>query len=289
MLKALLIALLAANLGLLAANAGWLERWTGDNQREPARLERQVNPELVNLKAVSAASAAALRAAVTASAAPSAPPMCLLTDPLDAAGQQLASAAARAAGVAESEWQRAPAAPLTRHLLVMGPFAEREQIDRKIAQVRRRNVPVSELQADAGLPAGVLPGLMIGAVAHDSEAAAEAALDALNKRGVRTARVIALNPVPRAVLRMPALDSARAAKLLEAPQSPWVACPVAGAASASAPAPALAPALAPAPAPRSASAPAVGASGAPRAPRAAGASAPSAASMPAPTASAQRR
>lgn len=235
MMKPLLGALVALNLGLLAANLGLLDPWLGDGQREPGRQARQVNPELVALRPVAAASAAASALAASGpSGSVAAAPQCLQSLALDAAGQQAAQQALRAAGVADGAWSLLPAAPLTPHLIVMGPYAERDQLDKKLAQVKRRNVPVAELKAGPELPAGVLPGLVLGTERHESEAAAEAALDALNKRGVRSARVVALSPVPRAQLRLPAVEAALQARLLALPGGLWQACAAATAPAASA-------------------------------------------------------
>lgn len=264
MMKPVLGALVALNLGLLAANLGLLNPWLGDGQREPDRQARQVNPELVSLKPIALAASAASAASTASAAAPassgpsgsvSAAPVCLQTGPLDAAAQQTVLQAARAAGLAEGAWSLRPAQPLTPHLIVMGPYAERDQLDKKMAQVRRRNVPVAELKASPDLPAGVLPALVLGNARHADEASAEAALEALNKRGVRSARVLALTPVPQAQLRLAAVDAALQARLLALPGTPWQLCAAATSAASGTPGASSASAAS---APPAASAPAAG-------------------------------
>ncbi|MFN0186367.1 MAG: hypothetical protein ACKVQR_21340 [Aquabacterium sp.] len=73
MLRALLVLLLLANLAFLSYTQGWLDGLLGPpdqaQQREPHRLERQINPDKIRLLTPRAAASAIAEAA----SAPSAP------------------------------------------------------------------------------------------------------------------------------------------------------------------------------------------------------------------------
>lgn len=186
------------------------------------------------LAAASAAAPGAGASAPAAVAAPAAGPLaCLQAGPFDAAQLAQAARVMRAAGLVESAWQSVPMAPARAWMVVMGPYADRTQMTRKEAELRRRNVEFSVLTPGPELPAGSTPGLSLGR--HDSESAADGALNRLAARGVRSARVIELAPVAgRALLRVPAADAAQQATLaqLALPAAlRWAPCPVAAAAA----------------------------------------------------------
>lgn len=114
MLRALLLALLGANLLFFVWGQGWLG---GTSTGEPQRLASQVRPEWVRvLPPEPAASALVAPDAASAGAAASAPPadagsaadaaalVCVEAGPLSAVGLQTAEAALRLAGVAASRW-----------------------------------------------------------------------------------------------------------------------------------------------------------------------------------------
>ncbi len=102
MLRGLLVALLAANLFVLAWSQGWLAPgWPGPQhgQGEPQRLASQVRPEWVQ---VLPASAAASRVADARQAAR----QCQEAGPLAEAALAAASAALAAADLPEGSWSR---------------------------------------------------------------------------------------------------------------------------------------------------------------------------------------
>jgi len=182
--------------------------------------------------------ASAPAAGLAAVAAPPVGPLaCLQAGPFDAAQLAQAARVMRAAGLVESAWQSVPMAPARAWMVVMGPYADRTQMVRKEAELRRRNVEFSVLTPGAELPAGSTPGLALSR--HESESAADAALKRLAARGVRSARVIELAPVAgRALLRVPAADTAQQATLaqLALPAAlRWAPCAGQAASGASAP------------------------------------------------------
>ncbi len=100
MLRALLLALVAANGFFLAWAQGWLApTWPGPqaSQSEPQRLASQVRPEWVQVLPAVAASASVAAARQTGLA-------CVETGPLDAASLQTLQAALAAAGVPATRW-----------------------------------------------------------------------------------------------------------------------------------------------------------------------------------------
>jgi hypothetical protein len=196
MLRLLVVLLLVANGVFYVWSQGWLDGVTGSRargEREPARLQEQLHPDAVKLLPPQAASAA-LAAAEVANA-----PVCLEAGPfaapeLDTAEQQLTALPA-------GSWVRIAAPQPGRWIVYMGRFADREALEQKIAEVKRRQVEF-ELVHDA--PA-YEPGLSLGS--YDSRDAADAALEKLVGRGVHTARVLALvPPVSLTLLRVERAD-----------------------------------------------------------------------------------
>ena len=148
-LKRLLIALLIANIGYFAYAQGWLGNLMGGDtlQREPQRLAKQINPELLN---VSFAPEAAPTLAPTPAVAMSCNPD---------------------AGAVE-QW-----------LVYMGPYASKDMLDKKKAELQRLGVTSSEV-SKTSLPRGLALG------SFPSEDLARASWLALQGRGIKTATVI---------------------------------------------------------------------------------------------------
>lgn len=184
MLRALVLLLLLAN-GLFYL---WSHGHLGHvlppphaGEREPGRLALQVKPESVRLLTPQAASAAVAAAAV-----------CLETAPLPAAAASSTLAAVLAAGVAETQVERREQADTGTWLLYMGRFADAAALRTKAEELKRLKLGFEELRS--GADAALLPGLVLSR--HEDQASANAALAALQQRGVRTARVVALPPPP---------------------------------------------------------------------------------------------
>lgn len=264
MLRALALALLLANALLLAAQFGVFDRLTGGNaaaQREPERLQRQLNPEglrILSPQAASAALAAAAASAAQAAAAASSAlvPACLEAGPFAGAEADTAERTLRDAGLPTGSWQALKSEDGGAYMVYMGRYADRETLLRKQEEVKRRKLEVEELRGAPELQ----PGLSLGRFA--SKAAADTALAAMGRRGVRSARVITLRAAQsHTVLRVPAADATQRARLagLRLPSGPgFVACAAPASAAASAPAVVATPA-APSPA-HAATAPAATAS-----------------------------
>ncbi len=223
MLQRLVVLLLLANLLFFAWSRGWLEQITGSRvhpEREPERLARQVNPELVViLPAAPAASAtgAAPSASATATSAPaaaassvSAAGICLEAGPF-ATGAAVSAVAALQAlqpALPPGSWVEVKSERPGSWMVYMGRFPNRDALAKKDEELKRTRVSYESLTA----PADLVPGFSFGR--HDDRAAADRALEQLGQRGVRSARVVELSaPATQHMLRAEKADAAVAAQL----------------------------------------------------------------------------
>lgn len=241
MLRSLFLVLLLVNGLLFAAYKGLFDTGS-DREREPERLQRQHQPALVqvlNPRAVEAAMAAAsaARAASAALAAPS----CVETGALSAAEAAAADRSLRELGLAPNAWQALRHETGGAWMVYMGRYPDRELLQRKLAELRRRKVDGKEVADNPELQ----PGINLGR--FDDVQAARAALAQMAQQGVRTARVVTLREAQTVtVLRLPAADGALRTRLAALPLPGgrgFVACKAhGGAPAASAPGLAAAPA-----------------------------------------------
>jgi hypothetical protein len=183
MLRLLISLLLLANLGYWAWTHGWMGTWVATSplgDRDPARLARQVDPQTVIVLPAGAAS----RPAVAARAAL---PSCIEAGPFD--GLQVEAAeAALFSQVPAGNWTRVRNTEPGVWIVYMGRYLDNDSLQRKQAELRRLRVNFETLQQ----PPELAPGLLLSR--YPSRNAAEAGLDQLNTRGVRTARVVELTP-----------------------------------------------------------------------------------------------
>lgn len=254
MLRALVVLLLLANALVLAWSLGALDGLLGrrpDADREPERLQRQVNPELVKLLPLpgkAGASAAGAAGLPTPSSTPSASPssaaasatsagpspaapspvvavaasaaagdsVCLEAGPLPAAAVAGAEKALLAAGVAAGSWTSTAAATKGVFLIYMGRYEDDETLLRKLEELKRRRIEAHPVRH-----AELQPGIEVAR--FDDKEEAEAALARLSQRGLRTARVLALAPPPpQRMLRLAAVEPARADVLATVKLAPGV-------------------------------------------------------------------
>ena len=236
MLRILAIVLLGGNALLLAAQFGLFDRLTGADsgpapQREPARLQRQVDPQALHILSPQAASAALI--AATASAATTAAhaataasniraQACLEAGPFSTAEAEVAARTLRDAGLSPASWQALTNEDSGAFMVYMGRYADRETLQRKHDELKRLKIEAEELRGKPELQ----PGLNLGR--FDQRAAADAALANMAHRGVRSARVLTLRQAQsQTVLRLAAIDAATQARLagLVMPSGPgFVAC-----------------------------------------------------------------
>ncbi|MBK0391300.1 SPOR domain-containing protein [Ramlibacter algicola] len=190
---------------LLLANGAWFAWARGDlqafglapaAQSEPHRLQQQIRPEAIRV--LSADEARRIETAARG-------PECLQAGPLDdaAAGPLRQSLASWPAG----SWTLEPVAEGGRWIVYMGKYPNDENVARKKSELRQIGVAFETL-ANAELE----PGLSLGGFPTQAEANAQ--LERLAARGVRTARVMQERaPVSGWKLTLPALDDALRARV----------------------------------------------------------------------------
>jgi len=237
---------------LLAANAlmfAWQQGVLGgpspaQQDREPDRLKRQINPELAKVLSPVAASAALAEAARANSAtaatpedtastpasgvapAASAPqpaaaakPVattvstlaethCLEAGPFATSELPAAIKALRSAAIPADSWTTVSSLRKGSYLVYMGRYADANVLARKQAELQRRKVEFKLLSDWPDLQ----PGLVLGR--FEDKPSADAALAKLAQRGVRTSRVVTLSPsVTLATLRVPSATAEQVALL----------------------------------------------------------------------------
>jgi hypothetical protein len=209
MLRTVVLLLLLANLLFFAWTRGWLEGVTGlkpDADREPQRLQRQVNPERVIILPPSAASeAGAAPAPRPAASVPAQLGACLEAGPF-ATGASVSAVATLQAlqpPLPPGSWVEVTVERPGSWMVYLGRYPDREARAKKEEELRRSRVSFEAVTA----PAEYAMGLSLGR--FEDRAAAERALEQFGQRGVRGARVVEL--VAPATLHMLRADHADAA------------------------------------------------------------------------------
>ncbi len=195
MLRLFVLVLLLANAGFYAWSQGLLLAWgLGPSQQsEPQRLQQQVRPETVQV-----IPADELRRVEQVAAQAPRPPECLQTTALDDAQIGPLRTALEAWPV--GSWTLDAVTEPARWIIYMGKYAGVEQVARKRAELRQLGISFEALSNPE-----LEPGLSLGSYAN--EAAANAQLNSLAERGVRTARVLQERPEQRGQrLLLPAVD-----------------------------------------------------------------------------------
>lgn len=195
-MRVVVLVLLAVNALFFAWSRGWLDTVTGlpaEGGREPQRLAAQLHPERIQPLAASAAVALAQRS-------------CLELGPLEGdAALAAAQTALRAAG-AEAQVRSSEQAGLW--VVATIKLADAEFRARKEATYRQLRLNFEPLE---GLPAEQ-PAFVLSKHASQAEAVAEAA--AMDKRGLKGLRVLAVKaPVTRHNLVIAQADGLLAGKL----------------------------------------------------------------------------
>lgn len=221
-MRGLLIALVVANLLVLAWSFDVLPGASRHREREPERLQQQVRPEAVQLITPTAASAALQAAAAQrvgpGAATPSAPlgasdpsaTVCLEAGPF-AAGE----VAAAERGLRELKWPSLEWTPQRSerggsYIVYQGKYSDETAMARRRDEYRRQQIAAEEVRNSPDLQ----PGLQFGR--YDNRAAADAAAAQLVQQGVKGARVVPINmPVVVTLLRVERADGALAARLAQ--------------------------------------------------------------------------
>ena len=226
MLRALLIALVLANLAAWAWRQPAVAHALGlpgpDSQRDPDRLNRQINPQAVRVvRGAPAASATAASAAAASAPGPSNPAAaCLQAGPLSEAALAPALAQLRALGLQSGQWLDQRQESGGRWVVVMGPYKTTDLLQKKQQELKGLKIQADELVNHPRLS----PGLSLGQFGTQAEA--DARLAQVNRQGAHSARVDVLVP-PRVehLVRATPLSADQLARLSSATDgSRWQAC-----------------------------------------------------------------
>jgi hypothetical protein len=210
MLRLLVVLLLLANGTYYAWSRGHLAvvGLAPVPQTEPARMRAQIKPELVRVLRPADArpqELAALGPTATATAAAPNPVAAKPSECLQSAllTDKLAQSVRRAAEVLPTgTWLIEPVEESGRWIVYMGKYAAADVMAKKRAELRQLDVSIEPLQNPT-----LEPGISLGGYPTQAEATKE--LADLNKRGVRTAKVVQEKPpIQGQVLRLPAVDEA---------------------------------------------------------------------------------
>lgn len=196
MLRAFVLVLLLLNGVYFAWGQGFLLAYGFGpmQQREPHRLAQQIKPEAIEV--ISEQEATKVQAPAQQPIA-----VCLQSAVLDSAR------AAALRNVLETSlpaqaWALEEVSLPARWIVYMGKYANAAELAKKRAQLANLRLTFEPLTNPA-----LAPGLSLGAFA--SQAQADAALEELTLRGVRTARVVQeLSATQAYRLRLPAVDDA---------------------------------------------------------------------------------
>ena len=170
-------------------------------QSEPEHLAKQLKPEA--LRQLSAQEARQEEAPARAAAAQ---PVCLQAGVFDE-DQSGRLRRTLESGWPAGSWVLDAVGEPARWIVYMGKFANSDALAKKRAELASLNLKFEPLTNPA-----LGPGLSLGG--YPTQAAAQAALDALNQRGVRTARVVQEREELRGtMLKLPAVDDALQVRL----------------------------------------------------------------------------
>lgn len=188
-------------------------------QSEPQRLAQQIRPETLRVASATLPQPAETQASAASAQATAA--TCLQAGVFDEAQAALLRQALEPA-LPSNSWTLEPVVVPGRWIVYMGKYASAELVERKRGELRALQVRF-EVLANASLE----PGLSLGG--FDSADAAGAELNALTRRGVRTAKVMEERHELRGSrLRLPAADTALKTRVQELGAAlagkPLVAC-----------------------------------------------------------------
>jgi hypothetical protein len=198
-LKFIFCSLLAVNAALFAYGQGYLGHFSG-NEREPQRLQRQLNPQQLTLisaerahsaqAATVAAAAAAVNTAASADAPaaepkPAAPLACLEIGSFVLADARRFEARVAPLELGDRQSRRnLPGTEISSYIVHIPPQGSKEGADRKAAELRGLGITNYYVISDnSPLRYGVSLGVF------KTEGAAQNQLAMLVKQGVRSARV----------------------------------------------------------------------------------------------------
>jgi sporulation related protein len=218
-MRGVLVALVVANLLVLAWSMDWLPGMSRPREREPERMQRQVHPEAVQLITPTAASAALQAAAAQRGGSPasaaaatsdSTVTVCLEAGPFAAGEVAAAERALRELKLPNLQWSTQRSERGGAYIVYLGRFADDGAMARRRDELRRQQIVAEEVRNSPDLQ----PGLSFGR--YESRGAADTALAQIVQQGIKAARVVTLNiPVVVTQLRVERADGDVAARLTQ--------------------------------------------------------------------------
>jgi len=192
-LKLIFALLLAANAALYAYGKGYLGQFSG-NEREPARLQRQLNTDKLQLVSAGKAEGAAAAVATPPASAPEPQPqpsesaaarLCLEVGNFAAAEARKFEDRVAALELGERQVKRnLPGQEVSSYIVHIPPQGGRAGAEKKAEELRALGITNFFVLNDSS---PLRHGISLGV--FRTEAAAQAQLAALNKQGVQSARV----------------------------------------------------------------------------------------------------
>jgi hypothetical protein len=207
-------------------------------ERDPGRLEQQVRPTALRVLSQQAAAAVVAESASAAAVGPplpvalpvpvaapasapetpapappaaaSGPLACLEVGPLDGTTAIEGAERALAAVLFDRAWVRELRPGGAQYVVFVGPVLSRDAARQRRDELIKLKMSFEAVELPDSKSGGKQGGYSLGR--HDSEAAAQSALDAFRERGLRNARVALLSQsgAPRTWLRMDNLRAASA-------------------------------------------------------------------------------
>jgi hypothetical protein len=205
MLRFIVLLLVLLNATYFAWSQGMLRAygWAPSEQSEPQRLKQQIRPEAIRIL-----TAEETRRAETATQVPVRPPECLQAGLFDEPQFETLRRTLETTLPAGS-WVSETVVEPGRWIVYMGKFPTASALAKRRAELNKLKIHTEPL-----LNPELEPGISLGG--FESQAEAGKALLALQKRGLRTARVVVERAEVRSsLLRIPAADDAIRAKLDE--------------------------------------------------------------------------
>lgn len=205
MLRLAVLLLVLLNAAYYAWSHGLLRAygWAPSEQSEPQRLEQQLRPQAIRILPPEEG-----RNAEQVALTPPKPPECLQAGLFDEAQTETLRKALESL-LPPAAWTLETSVEPARWIVYMGKFPNTVALDRKRAELEKMKLklqPLDNTELQLGLSLG----------RFETQAQAQAEFNVLQKRGVRTARVVQERPeVRQSQLRIPAADEAMKSKLDE--------------------------------------------------------------------------
>jgi hypothetical protein len=205
MLRFLVLLLVLLNAGYFAWSHGMLRAygWAPAEQSEPQRLQQQIRPEAIRILPTEEA-----RRAEQVALTPPKPPECLQAGLFDEAQTEAVRKVLETA-LPAGAWALETTVEPARWIVYMGKFPNAAALEKKRAELDKMKLKLQPLDNPE-----LQLGLSLGR--FETQAQAQASLNTLQRRGVRTARVVEERPETRqSLLRIPAADEALRPRLEE--------------------------------------------------------------------------